>query len=155
MSTRWRSQLPASGFSAHFIHAFSVVIFGNCAGSFSQFFPASHAKDADMTERRAARERFCFSSFFFLLSTLSSQPSTFSFMRIIRHLSSSGPVYAALQSDGSAREITGDIYGDFRVTDRAVKPGKLLAPIDPIYLPCSGLNYKRHAAESNNPPPPH
>ena len=76
-------------------------------------------------------------------------------MRIIRHLSSSGPAYAALQPDGSAREITGDIYGAYRVTDRTVKPGKLLAPVDPVYLPCIGLNYKKHAAESNNPPPPH
>ena len=76
-------------------------------------------------------------------------------MRIIRHLTPSGPAYAALQSDGSAREIAGDIYGDFRVTDRTVKPGKLLAPVAPVYLPCIGLNYKRHAAESNSAPPPH
>jgi 2-keto-4-pentenoate hydratase/2-oxohepta-3-ene-1,7-dioic acid hydratase in catechol pathway len=76
-------------------------------------------------------------------------------MRILRHLTSNGPAYAALQPDGSAREISGDIYGDFRVTDRIVKPGKTLAPIDPVYLPCIGLNYKKHAAESNNPPPPH
>ena len=76
-------------------------------------------------------------------------------MKILRHLTANGPAYAALQSDGSAREITGDIYGDFRVTDRVVKPGKTLAPVDPVYLPCIGLNYKQHAAESNNPPPPH
>lgn len=76
-------------------------------------------------------------------------------MRIIRHLSSTGPAYAALQSDGSAREITGDIYDGCRVTDRVVRPGKLLAPVDAVYLPCIGLNYKKHAAESNNPPPPH
>ena len=76
-------------------------------------------------------------------------------MRIIRHLTPSGPAYAALQADGSAREIAGDIYGDFRATDRVVKPGKLLAPVVPVYLPCIGLNYKRHAAESNSAPPPH
>jgi 2-keto-4-pentenoate hydratase/2-oxohepta-3-ene-1,7-dioic acid hydratase in catechol pathway len=76
-------------------------------------------------------------------------------MRILRHLTPSGPAYAALQSDGSAREIAGDIYGDFRVTDRVVKPGKTLAPVDPVYLPCIGLNYKKHAAESNLPAPPH
>jgi 2-keto-4-pentenoate hydratase/2-oxohepta-3-ene-1,7-dioic acid hydratase in catechol pathway len=76
-------------------------------------------------------------------------------MRILRHLSSNGPAYAALQADGSAREISGDIFGDFRVTDRVVKPGKPLAPVNPVYLPCIGLNYKRHAAESNSAPPPH
>ena len=76
-------------------------------------------------------------------------------MKIIRHLTPAGPAYAALQSDGSAREITGDIYGEFRVTDRAVTPGKLLAPVVPVFLPCIGLNYKRHAAESNSATPPH
>ena len=76
-------------------------------------------------------------------------------MRLIRHLTPHGPAYAALQPDGSAREISGDIYGDFRATDRVVKPGKILAPVAAIYLPCIGLNYKRHAAESNSPPPPH
>ena len=76
-------------------------------------------------------------------------------MKIIRHLTPTGPAYASLQPDGSAREITGDIYGDFRVTDRVVTPGKLLAPVVPVFLPCIGLNYKRHAAESNLPPPPY
>ena len=76
-------------------------------------------------------------------------------MKLIRHLTPSGPAYAALQADGSAREIAGDIFGNFRVTDRAVPPGKLLAPVVPTNLLCIGLNYKKHAAESNNPPPPH
>ncbi len=76
-------------------------------------------------------------------------------MRLIRHLSPSGPAYAALQADGSAREVAGDIFGDFRVTDRVVTPGKLLTPVAPVYLPCIGLNYKKHAAESNSPLPPH
>lgn len=76
-------------------------------------------------------------------------------MKIIRHLTPAGPAYAALQSDGSAREISGDVYGTFTVSDRAVKPGKLLAPVAPTNLLCIGLNYKRHAAESNNPPPPY
>ena len=52
-------------------------------------------------------------------------------MRIIRHFGPQGPAYAALQSDGTAREIAGDVLGDFRVTDRVVQPGKLLAPVVP------------------------
>ena len=76
-------------------------------------------------------------------------------MKIIRHLSPTGPAYASLQPDGSAREITGDLFGDFTVTDRVVTPGKLLAPVVPTNLPCIGLNYKKHAAESNSPLPPH
>lgn len=76
-------------------------------------------------------------------------------MRIIRHLTPTGPAYAALQADGSAREIAGDLFGDHRVTDRVVVPGKLLAPVVPTNLPCIGLNYKKHAAESNSPLPAH
>ena len=76
-------------------------------------------------------------------------------MRILRHLTPSGPAYAAVQSDGSAREISGDIYGDFRVTDRVVQPGKTLAPVVPTNILCIGLNYKKHAAESNSPTPPY
>ena len=76
-------------------------------------------------------------------------------MRILRHLSPSGPAYAAVQSDGSAREISGDIYGDFRVTDRVLQPGKPLAPVVATNILCIGLNYKKHAAESNSPTPPY
>ena len=68
-------------------------------------------------------------------------------MKIIRHLTPHGPAHAALQPDGSAREITGDILGDFKVTDRVVKPGKLLAPLVPVNILAIGLNYKKHAAE--------
>jgi 2-keto-4-pentenoate hydratase/2-oxohepta-3-ene-1,7-dioic acid hydratase in catechol pathway len=74
-------------------------------------------------------------------------------MRIIRHLSSSGPAYAALQADGSARELSGDIFGQFRVSDRVVQLGKTLAPVVPQNILCIGLNYKKHAAESKLPPP--
>jgi 2-keto-4-pentenoate hydratase/2-oxohepta-3-ene-1,7-dioic acid hydratase in catechol pathway len=74
-------------------------------------------------------------------------------VKIIRHLTPSGPACAALQPDRSAREIAGDIFGDFRVTDRVVAPGKLLAPVVPTNILCIGLNYKKHAAESNSPPP--
>jgi 2-keto-4-pentenoate hydratase/2-oxohepta-3-ene-1,7-dioic acid hydratase in catechol pathway len=74
-------------------------------------------------------------------------------MKIIRHASPSGPAYAALQPDGSAREITGNILGDYRVTDRAVKPGKLLAPIAPANILCIGLNYRKHAEEGGRGAP--
>jgi 2-keto-4-pentenoate hydratase/2-oxohepta-3-ene-1,7-dioic acid hydratase in catechol pathway len=76
-------------------------------------------------------------------------------MHLLRHLSPTGPAYAALQLDGSARAIAGDIFGDFRVTDEVVPLGKRLAPVVPVNLLCIGLNYRRHAAESNSPPPAH
>jgi 2-keto-4-pentenoate hydratase/2-oxohepta-3-ene-1,7-dioic acid hydratase in catechol pathway len=74
-------------------------------------------------------------------------------MKLIRHLTPSGPAYAALQTDGSARAVTGDILGDFHVTDQVVKPGKLLAPVAPAMIVCIGLNYAKHAAEGGKPPP--
>ncbi len=74
-------------------------------------------------------------------------------MRIIRHLSPSGPAYAALQTDGTAREIVGDLFGEHRVTDRVVQPGKLLAPLVPANLLAIGLNYKKHAEEGGRGAP--
>ena len=74
-------------------------------------------------------------------------------MKLIRHLTPNGPAYAALQPNGSAREIVGDLFGDFRVTDRVVQPGKLLAPLVPTCMPAIGLNYAKHAAEGGKPPP--
>ncbi len=68
-------------------------------------------------------------------------------MKIIRHLGPSGPAYAALQGDGSALEIEGSILGDFRVSGRAVEPGRLLAPVAPPNILAIGLNYKKHAEE--------
>jgi 2-keto-4-pentenoate hydratase/2-oxohepta-3-ene-1,7-dioic acid hydratase in catechol pathway len=68
-------------------------------------------------------------------------------MKIIRHQTDKGPAYASLQPDSTALEITGDILGAFQVGTRAVKPGKLLAPIVPPNILAIGLNYRRHAAE--------
>ena len=74
-------------------------------------------------------------------------------MKIIRHLSPTGPAYAALQPDGSTRAITGDLWGDFHVSDQAVTPGKLLAPVVPTNLLAVGLNYVEHAAEGGRGAP--
>ena len=74
-------------------------------------------------------------------------------MKLIRHLTPSGPAYAALQPDGTACAIEGDLLGDYRVTDKIVKPGKLLAPLQPANILCIGLNYAKHAAEGGKPPP--
>ncbi|MDD2765544.1 MAG: fumarylacetoacetate hydrolase family protein, partial [Opitutaceae bacterium] len=74
-------------------------------------------------------------------------------MRLIRHLTPAGPAYAALQPDGTAWEIAGNIFGDFRITDRTVKPGRLLAPVVPVNLLAIGLNYKKHAEEGGRGAP--
>lgn len=66
-------------------------------------------------------------------------------MKIIRHLTSDGPAYAALQPDGSARNLTGDFTTGFHLTDTVVTPGPLLPPVEPATLYCIGLNYRLHA----------
>ncbi len=77
-------------------------------------------------------------------------------MRIIRYLDPSQQVhYAAQQLDGTAREIAGDVFGEFSVTDRRADVAKLLAPVVPSNILCIGLNYRRHAAEGNAPIPQH
>jgi 2-keto-4-pentenoate hydratase/2-oxohepta-3-ene-1,7-dioic acid hydratase in catechol pathway len=68
-------------------------------------------------------------------------------MKIIRHLGPSGPAYAALQPDGSARELSGSLFGALTETGRSVTPGKLLAPVEPPNILALGLNYRKHAEE--------
>jgi 2-keto-4-pentenoate hydratase/2-oxohepta-3-ene-1,7-dioic acid hydratase in catechol pathway len=71
-------------------------------------------------------------------------------MKIIRYQDSDHRVgYAALQEDGTAMQISGDILGDFSVTKKPATVAKLLAPLAPSNLLCVGLNYRQHAAESN------
>ena len=74
-------------------------------------------------------------------------------MKIIRHATSQGPAYAALQPDGSALAIDGDLFGAFHVTSQRITPGKLLAPLAPANILGIGHNYRRHAEESGKPVP--
>lgn len=69
-------------------------------------------------------------------------------MKIIRYLNEQNEAcYAADRGDG-AFEIDGDIFGNFAVSDRRARIGKLLAPVTPADILCIGLNYRRHAEES-------
>ncbi len=75
-------------------------------------------------------------------------------MKIIRYLDSQKQEkYAALQADGSALEISGDILGSYSVTDKKADVAKRLAPIVPSNIICIGLNYRHHAVESKCPIP--
>jgi len=70
-------------------------------------------------------------------------------MKLIRFRNKSGSVqYGALQPDGSALEITGDIFGDYTVTKWHAVVDKLLAPVAPAQIIGIGLNYRKHAEES-------
>ena len=70
-------------------------------------------------------------------------------MKIIRYQSKSGQIgYAVEQSDGAPKQIEGDIYGKFSVTDRPADVKKILAPVAPTTIFCIGLNYRKHAEET-------
>lgn len=79
-------------------------------------------------------------------------------MRIIRHLTPEGPAYASLQPDGTARPLAGSPLapGGPRLADApALRPGPLLAPVEPPVIFGIGLNYRAHAAEVGRPLPEH
>jgi 2-keto-4-pentenoate hydratase/2-oxohepta-3-ene-1,7-dioic acid hydratase in catechol pathway len=75
-------------------------------------------------------------------------------MKIIRYQDVTYQVkYAAQQGDGTAKEIAGDLFGKFEVTDNPADVRAVLAPLVPTGILCIGLNYRRHAAEGNAPIP--
>jgi 2-keto-4-pentenoate hydratase/2-oxohepta-3-ene-1,7-dioic acid hydratase in catechol pathway len=77
-------------------------------------------------------------------------------MRVIRFEDERGrPVVAALQPDGSARRVAGDVPGDFEVTDERVVPGALLPPVVPTNILCIGRNYHRRPRDGEPPAPDH
>lgn len=77
-------------------------------------------------------------------------------MKIIRYQDGAEQIgHAALQVDGSALKISGNILSDYQVTSEKAEVSKLLAPINPRHIFCIGLNYKLHAEEGNKPIPEH
>jgi len=74
-------------------------------------------------------------------------------MRLIRHLTPTGPALAARLLDGSHRAVTGDLATGFTLTDSTVEPGKLLAPVVPTNIIGIGLNYRQHAVEGGKKVP--
>lgn len=76
-------------------------------------------------------------------------------MRVYRYESESGRIGHAVERDGEFFEADGDLLGSFEVTDRVAQIATLLTPILPTAIFGIGLNYRRHAAESNAPIPKH
>jgi 2-keto-4-pentenoate hydratase/2-oxohepta-3-ene-1,7-dioic acid hydratase in catechol pathway len=74
-------------------------------------------------------------------------------MRIARlQLPDSSITFARQHAGGEFTRLTGGPFGPFTDTGDTVS-GKLLAPVVPNAILCIGLNYKKHAAESNSPLP--
>jgi 2-keto-4-pentenoate hydratase/2-oxohepta-3-ene-1,7-dioic acid hydratase in catechol pathway len=75
-------------------------------------------------------------------------------MKIIRYQNPAGQIlYGAQQPSGETLRLAGDIFSEFHLTNEPAQITKLLAPVEPAVILCIGLNYKRHAAESNLPAP--
>jgi len=71
-------------------------------------------------------------------------------MKIIRYQDHQGNIgHAALQPDGTALKLAGSIFDPPKVMTEKADVAKLLAPIQPAMIVCIGLNYRRHAQETN------
>ena len=76
-------------------------------------------------------------------------------MKIIRFLSAGREQFGRLHDDGRTTLLEGDLFAGLRDTGTPATVDKLLAPLVPRDILCVGLNYKKHAAESNAEPPAH
>jgi 2-keto-4-pentenoate hydratase/2-oxohepta-3-ene-1,7-dioic acid hydratase in catechol pathway len=78
-------------------------------------------------------------------------------MRIIRFLSGGNVHLGQPIDDHTALVLEGDLIGPkpFRLTNQKFKIEKLLAPLIPTDILCIGLNYRRHAAETQSELPRH
>ena len=76
-------------------------------------------------------------------------------MKIIRCESAGAERFGRLHAGGQVTLLEGDLFGTLRDTGRPLPVDKLLAPLEPRDILCVGLNYKRHAAETNAEPPAH
>lgn len=77
-------------------------------------------------------------------------------MKIIRFEDSQSNVHHGVEhADGRVTRLEGDLFGSFSDSGEAAEVSRLLAPVQPIDIICIGLNYRRHAAEGQNPIPDH
>jgi len=75
-------------------------------------------------------------------------------MKILRHLSPAGQAsYARQHADGATTSVTGSLSEGFTDTGTPVAVTRLLAPVAPATILCTGLNYRQHAVETNAPIP--
>ena len=75
-------------------------------------------------------------------------------MKIARILTASGITFAQQHTDGSFTRLAGELFGALADTGETIH-GKLLAPLIPRAVLCIGLNYKKHAEETNAALPQH
>ena len=77
-------------------------------------------------------------------------------MRIVRYLDEADAEQLGREHpDGSVTRLEGSLLGGHADTGEGAGAQRRLAPIDPVALPCIGLNYRRHAEETGAPIPEH
>ena len=71
-------------------------------------------------------------------------------MKIVRYQDWQNKIHYGVQRpDGTTVRIVGDVFAEHEATDVPANVVKLLAPIAPTQILCIGLNYRKHAAETN------
>lgn len=71
-------------------------------------------------------------------------------MKIVRYRDSSGSVgYGSLTDVGKVLRIEGDVFGEYAVTGDVADVARRLAPVVVTQIFCIGLNYRKHAEETN------
>lgn len=70
-------------------------------------------------------------------------------MKIQRCLDTDGNIfYSRLNGDGSSERLSGDVFGGLHPTGSAAEIARVLAPVAPPAIFCTGLNYRKHAEET-------
>ena len=73
-------------------------------------------------------------------------------MKLIRFLSQENQEMCGLyepEFQDQARVIRGDIFGKFKITSKLAKIHSILPPVSPCNILALGLNYRKHADETN------
>ena len=75
-------------------------------------------------------------------------------MKIVRFQDKSGAIqYGRDHGEGRVTRLAGELFGQLSDTGEVAAVAKLLAPLEPRDIICIGLNYRKHAAEGNQPIP--
>jgi 2-keto-4-pentenoate hydratase/2-oxohepta-3-ene-1,7-dioic acid hydratase in catechol pathway len=71
-------------------------------------------------------------------------------MKIVRYRDSSGAArYGTVVDGGKTLRIEGDVFGEYSVTGEVADVVRRLAPVAVTQILCIGLNYRKHAEETN------
>ena len=76
-------------------------------------------------------------------------------MKILRYESDGKPLYGVLEDDGSIRELVGSPFARFTVGGQVAQLSdvRVLTPVEPGKIICTGLNYRSHIEEMGLPTP--